>query len=427
MVTVVEGTTLTDEGPEPVRLGVEGQRFVDAPDGPADVVFEDGYLFPAAVDMHVHFREPGDEHKETLATGTRSAAFGGVALAADMPNTDPETTTVDAYEAKVARVEETAHVDVGLWAGVTADGACFELGDRATGYKLYAGPTTGELLLEDPEAWDEAVQAVAGTDRPMAVHAEHPKVLERAARRVEDPEDPRSHLQGRPGEAEAQVFERLAPLAERTGARLHGAHVSHPRSVDVLAEHGLTGEVTPHHVLLDEDDVIEQGAYAKVNPPIRSPSTRKALWSALAEGRLDAVASDHAPHTREEKDAGFEAAPSGLPGVETLYPMMLARAFEGELEVSRVLEACCARPAEILDVPAGRLEPGCWANLVHVPEQVGTVDGDRVHTKCGWTPFQGHPAVFPTDLMVRGEWALREGQLLAEPGDGRFVGGPAWA
>jgi len=426
MVTVIEGRQLTDEGPEEVRLGIQGERFVEPPEGPADVVFEDGYLVPAAVDMHVHFREPGDEHKETIATGSRSAAHGGVALAVDMPNTSPATTTVDAYETKAERVEDSAHVDVGLWAGVGPGMACFELGDRATGYKLYAGPTTGPLLVEDPEDWEEAVREVAGTDRPMAVHAEHPALLARAREQVTDPEDPDSHLRGRPGEAEARVFERLAPEAEHVGARLHGAHVSHPRSVRLLDRHGHTGEVTPHHVLLDTEDVREQGAYAKVNPPIRTPGTREQLFQALADERLGCVASDHAPHTREEKDAGFDAAPSGLPGVETLFPLMLARAYEGRLSVERVLDACCRRPAEVLDVDAGRLEPGHLANLAHVPEEAARLGAEDVHTKCGWTPFVGHPVVRPDALTVRGSWALREGQLVAEPGQGRFVGGPGW-
>ncbi len=374
----------------------------------------------------MHFREPGFEHKENLTTGSTSAAFGGVALAVDMPNTSPETTTVEAYEAKAERVEERAVVDVGLWAGVGPGGACFDLGDRATGYKLYAGPTTGELLVDEPASWDEAVEAVAGTDRPMAVHAEHPAMLARARDLEADPDDPASHLRMRPGEAEVRVIERLAPLAEDVGAKLHGAHVSDPRSAKILARYGLTSEVTPHHVLLDSDDVDRLGAYGKVNPPIRAPPTRKALFNALASGGLGCVASDHAPHTRDEKDAGFDAAPSGLPGVETLFPLMLAQAYEGHLPIDRVLEACCAQPADVLGVPAGRLSPGAWANLVHVPEETTPLDEDRLHSKCGWSPFDGHPAVVPESLMVRGAWTVRDRQLEAEPGDGRFVGGPGW-
>lgn len=426
MATVIEGTTLTGDGPEPLRLAIEGDRFVDPPNRAPDRTFEDGYLLPAAIDMHVHFREPGAEHKETIETGTRSAAHGGVALAVDMPNTSPATTTPDRYHAKAKRVEEDAHVDVGLWAGVTPEGTCFDLGDQATGYKLYAGPTTGELLVDDPDAWKRAVGEAAATDRPLAVHAEHPALLRRARDSIEDPDEPGSHLQSRPGKAEARVFETLAPLAERTGARLHGAHVSHPRSARVLNNHGLTTEVTPHHVLLDSRDVEEKGAFAKVNPPIRAPGTRKALARMLERGQLGCVASDHAPHTREEKSAGFDAAPSGLPGVETLYPLMLAAAYEERLPLARVLEACCRDPAEVLDVPAGRLEPGFWANLVHVPEQPETITDERVHTKCGWTPFEGREGVFPDAVMVRGDWVLREGELVSDPGQGRFVGGPGW-
>lgn len=426
MATVIEGTTLTSEGPEPVRLAIQDERFVEPPGTEPDITFEEGYLFPAAIDLHVHFREPGAEHKETIETGTRSAAHGGVALAVDMPNTDPATTTPERYEAKAKRVEETALVDVGLWAGVTPEGICFDLGDKATGYKLYAGPTTGELLVGDPDAWKTAVREAAPTQRPLAVHAEHPALLRRARDQIEDPDDPGSHLRSRPGKAEARVFETLAPLAEDVDARLHGAHVSHPRSARLLNRHGHTTEVTPHHVLLSSHDVQQQGAYAKVNPPIRAPGTRKALAGMLKEGTLQCVASDHAPHTREEKEAGFDAAPSGLPGVETLFPLMLAGAFDGRLTIERVLEACCSRPADILGVPAGRFEPGTWANLVHVPEDPVTITDEHVHSKCGWTPFEGHAGVFPDALMVRGSWALQGGDLVAKPGEGRFVGGPGW-
>lgn len=427
MAAILEGTTLTDAGPRELRIGVEGERFVEPGEGPADRVFEDGYLLPAAIDVHVHFREPGATHKEDLTTGSTSAAYGGVALAVDMPNTEPATTTVDRYEAKAERVEAKAVVDIGLWAGVGEEMACFDLGDRATGYKLYAGPTTGPLLLEEPEQWEEAVRHAAGTDRPMAVHAEHPALLARAREAEGHPEDPASHARMRPKEAEVRVIDRLAPLAATEGARLHGAHVSAPRSARILERHGLTSEVTPHHVLLDAKDVDRLGAYAKVNPPIRSPRTRKVLWEALTERQIGCVASDHAPHTREEKEAGFAQAPSGLPGVETLYPMMLAEALEGRIGVDRVLEACCRRPAELIGVPAGAVEPGRWANLVHVPEHPREIRSADLHSKCGWSPFEGRQGLFPDALMVRGSWVLEDGELTAQPGDGRFVGGPAWA
>lgn len=425
MVTVVEGKTLTSAGEELVRLGIEGERFVE-PGGPADLSFEEGYLFPAAIDIHVHFREPGDEHKEDLVTGTTSAAFGGVGLAVDMPNTDPATTTVDAYEAKAQRVDERALVDVGLWAGVGPEGACFDLGDRATGYKLYAGPTTGPLLVAEPEQWDEAVRHAAGTGRPLAVHAEHPALLARAREAERHPDDPASHARSRPGEAEVRVIDRLAPKAATAGTRLHGAHVSDPRSARILERHGHTSEVTPHHVLLDSHDVEEQGAFAKVNPPIRAPSKRKALFRALSQGRIGCVASDHAPHTVEEKEAGFDEAPSGLPGVETLFPLMLAKALEGEIAIDRVVDACCRSPAEVVDVPAGRLEVGALANLVHVPEAPREIRGDDLHSKCGWTPYEGRQGVFPDTLFVRGRPVIEDGELVAEPDQGRFVGGPAW-
>jgi dihydroorotase len=422
---VVEGTTLTPEGPQPIEIGIQEGRFVE-PDGSVDRRFEDGYLLPAAIDAHVHFREPGDTHKEDIASGTASAAFGGVAMACQMPNTDPAVTTRERYERVANRVEAGAHVDVGTWAGVGPNFDCFELGDEATGYKLYAGPTTGDLLMDDPGQWAEAVDRVAETDRPLAVHAEDPGILTEARRAEDDPEQPAAHARMRPPEAEVRVLERLVDHASRTGARLHAAHVSDPRTVDLIRGHDLTCEVTPHHVFLDGKDVERLGTRGKVNPPVRSANIRSQLWDRLRSGDIDLFASDHAPHTLDEKDVSFHEAPSGLPGVETIYPLALAQCFDGQIEIDRVLEACCRAPADLLDVPAGRLEPGSWANLVHVPEEPTRIGEREVRTRCGWTPFEDRQGVFPTHLMVRGAWVLEDGELSAEPGQGRFVGGPAW-
>lgn len=424
---VLEGTTLTADGPVPVRLGIDGERFVDPGDAPADVVFDDGFVLPAAIDIHVHYRDPGSPDKEDLTSGTTSAAFGGVALSCDMPNTDPATVTVEAYEDKARLVEEKAVTDVGLWAGLGADLAATALGDRATGYKLYAGPTTGHLLLADPASWKRAVAAVAPSGRPLAVHAEHPAVLDEARSHERRPDEPASHARSRPGRAEVEALTVISQEARRLGARLHGCHLSDPRSVDLAARAGFTTEVTPHHLFLDDADVDRLGAYAKVNPPVRDRATREALFEALASGRIDCVASDHAPHTRAEKEGGFDKAPSGLPGVETLYPMMLAEALAGRVTIERVLEACCTRPAGILGVPAGRLAPDHWASFVHVGEAPRTIRAEELHSRCGWTPFEGRAGLFPTSLAVRGRWVLEDGQLKARPGEGRFVGGPGWA
>lgn len=409
-----------------MRIGVEGGRFVEAGDREPDTVFEDGFLLPAAIDMHVHFRDPGFPAKEDLTTGTTSALFGGVALAVDMPNTDPATLTPKRYEEKVALVEQRAVVDVGLWAGIGSGLEALELGDRATGYKLYAGPTTGDLLVEDPELWKRAVAQVAATNRPMIVHAEDPETLRAALGQEQDPEDPLSHERSRPAEAEVKVLELLAQEAERTGTHLHAAHVSDPRSPRVMRAHGLTSEITPHHLLLDSSHVQRLGTQAKCNPPIRSPEHQQGLWQAFVDGEIDAVASDHAPHTKDEKALSFEQAPSGIPGVETLYPLLLAKWLAGEVPLKRVIEACCQAPARILGVPAGGLAPGQWANLVHVPETPRQIRAEDLHSRCGWSPFEGMPGLFPDAVMVRGQWALREGALEAKPGDGRFVGGPGW-
>ncbi|MFB6303601.1 MAG: dihydroorotase [Haloferacaceae archaeon] len=384
----------------------DGERVVDA-DG--------ALLLPGAVDVHVHFREPGFPHKETWTTGSRSAAAGGVTCVVDQPNTDPPTTTGPAFDVK-ARHARASLVDYGLNGGVSPDWdpavldrPLFALGE------VFLADSTGDMGI-DADLFREALERAADAGVTVTVHAEDATLFDEGARERSDADAWSAY---RTAEAEIAAVERALDVAADVGASIHVAHTSTPEAVDLVAETpGATCEVTPHHLLLSRDDLSELGTFGRMNPPLRSAERRAALYERLVDGAVDVVATDHAPHTREEKDAAIWEAPSGVPGVETMVPLLLARARDPSdpLTVERLRDAVARRPAERFDLPGkGRVEPGADADLALYPAGARPVEGADLHSKCGWTPFEGQPGCFPA-------WTLLRGDPVYDPG-GRFGDG----
>ncbi|MFB6301900.1 MAG: dihydroorotase [Haloferacaceae archaeon] len=373
----------------------EGERVVDA-DG--------ALLLPGAVDVHVHFREPGDPHKETWTTGSRSAAAGGVTTVVDQPNTDPPTTTGPAFDVK-ARHARASLVDYGLNGGVTADWDPDALFDRpifALG-EVFLADSTGDMGI-DVDLFREAAGRAAAAGVTVTVHAEDATLFDEGARERSDPDAWSAY---RTAEAEIAAVERALEIAADAGAALHVAHTSTPEAVDLVADApGATCEVTPHHVLLARDDLPDLGTFGRMNPPLRSEERRRGLYERVVDGTVDCVATDHAPHTRAEKDASVWDAPSGVPGVETMVPLLLARARtpDDPLTVPRLRDAVARCPAERFALPAkGRIEAGADADLALYPDGTRPVRGEDLHSKCGWTPFEGRAGCFPAWTLCRGE------------------------
>ncbi len=374
----------------------EGERVVDA---------DSRLLLPGAVDAHVHLREPGFSHKETWGTGSRSAAAGGVTTVVDQPNTDPATTTGGAFDRKT-RLARAAVVDYGINGGVTADWTPEALFDRplcALG-EVFLADSTGDMGV-DEAAFRAALERAAAADTLVTVHAEDASLFDERARARDDPDAWSAY---RTAEAEVTAVERALELADAVGARLHVAHTSTPEAVDLVAGTRHTCEATPHHLLLDRSALDDLGTLGRMNPPLRSPDRRAGLYERLVDGRVDVVATDHAPHTRAEKDADVWSAPSGVPGVETMVPLLLARARDGAdpLTVDRVREATARAPATRFDLPSkGRVEPGADADFALYEAEPRPVGGDALHSRCGWTPFEGWPGVFPSLTVLRGDVA----------------------
>jgi len=416
---VIRNATLADGRERDVRI--DGDR-IDAVgedlDGETLVDADGKRLLPGMIDAHVHFRQPGYGHKETWASGSRSAAAGGVTTVVDQPNTDPATVTGDAFDEK-AEFAADSLVDWGINGGVTEDWDPESLFDRplfALG-EVFLADSTGDMGI-DAELFADACRRAAEEDVVVTVHAEDAELFDESvpprSTDTASGDEPRADAESRDdadawsayrtATAEEAAVERAVGVGGNVGASVHVAHTSTPEGVDAARAGGATCEVTPHHLFLSREDLDDLGTFGRMNPPLRSEARREALFERLADGEVDVVATDHAPHTREEKDASIWDAPSGVPGVETALPLLLQAASEGRLSYERVRDVTAANPADIFDLPQkGKVEAGRDADLVLVdPGDSREIRGGDLHSKCGWTPFEGMTGVFPELTLVRG-------------------------
>jgi dihydroorotase len=387
------------------------------------------HVLPGVMDTQVHFREPGNEHKEDLETGSRAAILGGVTAVFEMPNTNPPTTTRAAIEDKLARAKNRMHCDYAFYAGATPDnvGALGEL-ERipgVCGVKAFLGSSTGTLLLSKPE---DILAALKSGTRRMAVHSEDEDRLElRKELRVTG--DPRSHPLWRDVETARASTERVLRLAKQAGRRLHVLHVTTAEELPLLAaaRDYATVETTPQHLTLAAPECYERlGTYAQMNPPIRESRHRDALWAAVREGLIDVIGSDHAPHTRAEKDKTYPDTPSGMPGVQTLATILLDHVNAGRMSLERFVDLTSAGAARIFGIAAkGRIALGFDADFTIVDmNKTRRIENSWIASRCGWTPFDGMETKgWPVMTIIRGRTVMRDHAVVAE-GQGapiRFV------
>ncbi len=370
----------------------------------------DAVILPAATDPHVHLREPGGPNvAESIPTGTIEAALGGVTLVGDMPNTEPPVDDADAVESKVHRVRGRAAIDVLIFAAASRPAALGRLARIAGGFKLYLSPTTGISETVRLDELPALLKRLSRLGLPVTVHAEDPSRFVTGG----PPRDPVGWNARRPVASEDSALTHL--LAAPPGLRLNVAHVTTAGAASRLRAAGVAFEVTPHHLLLSERS--GRDARFKVNPPLRSETARRELWEMFGRGEVPILASDHAPHPREAKrDLPFEKAPSGMPGVETILPLLLARVRSGDLDLGVLLAAACDRPARWFGQPLGRIAAGHRANLLVVDFRARSrIDAHRLHAPCGWTAFEGQEAVFPREHYRDGERIVEDGEYVGRP------------
>jgi dihydroorotase len=431
--------------PQPGDVGITDGRIaaVGAPGtlrGEAHMDARDLLVLPGAIDMHVHFREPGLERKEDIWHGTRAAAAGGVTLVADMPNTLPPVTDADVLVDKVARVRERAWVDVALWAGGTrVDQLAAMRSAGAIGLKVYMtrprradDPYSDDLSMPGDDRFRAVLTESARLGWPVSVHVSDPDAedAERARLRAVADDDARLVCRSMRGAGVLRALQRVLDLAAETGARVHIAHLSlAPASAVELvrraraAGSAVTCELPPP--ALSEDALAELGT--RGTPFAFSDEECEAFWDAIADGTVDCVATDHAPHTLEDKrvDApSVWSAPTGYPAVETSLPLMLDAMLAGRFPMARLVEATATAPARILGLARkGALDVGFDADLVLVdPAGATQVDEARLHSKAGWSPFHGRRlAGRIVATLLRGEVVARDGEIVAERPGGRLV------
>jgi dihydroorotase len=389
-----------------VCIGIDNGRIsAVGADLPADKKFhfEDYLALPGGVDIHTHMREPGMTHKEDFFTGTRSAAFGGTTTILDMPNNDPPADNARALEEKLDMVMDKANVDFGLFGQLSDIDEIEKMAKIAIGFKLFMSETTSAYGSRSPPEIMLNQRPLAG--RVVTVHAEDPSLFTR-----DQCDDLHRHNLIRNMKAETEAVKKI--LTVESPVKLNLAHLTIKENVDMAQKRKASFEITPHHALLDES--LNTGAFGKVNPPLRKKPVAEKLFEVLKTGRA-IIASDHAPHTIKEKSLSFAEAPSGIPGVETRVPLMLALAEKGVLRHSAVQDMCCQLPADLFGLKKGRIEPGYDADIAFYDlERVVKIEAGNLHSKCGWTPFEGFSAIFPVGVMLRGNMIVRGGQLVME-------------
>ena len=382
------------------------------------------HVLPGVIDSQVHFREPGLEWKEDLETGSLAAVLGGVTSVFEMPNTDPSTTTPDLMLDKLERARRM-HCDHAFYAGATNENADvlaeMERIRGCCGVKVFMGASTGSLLVAEDEGVERVLNAI---NRRAAFHSEDEhRLAERRSLAVEG--DWTSHIVVRDAKAAMMSTERLVRLAHKTGKRIHVLHISTAEEMVFLAKHRdvASVEATPQHLTLEAPDCyLELGARAQMNPPMREAHHREGLWKGLQAGIVDVIGSDHAPHTLEEKARPYPQSPSGMPGVQTLVPVMLDHVNAGRLTLERFVDLTSHGPQRIFGIAGkGRMAVGWDADftLVDMKESREITD-DWSASKSGWTPFHGKTVTgWPMATMVRGRTVMRDGELVE-----RAVGEP---
>ncbi len=405
-------------------VGVRGGKIVEIGDlskASAGEVFDAKGLtvLPGVIDTQVHFREPGLEWKEDLETGSRAAVLGGVVAVFEMPNTEPTTTDPDALADKLSRAKGRMHCDHAFYVGGTHENAKW-LGELerlpgACGVKVFMGASTGSLLVQDDEGIEQVLRHI---NRRAAFHSEDEYRL--ADRRpLARTGDWTSHPEVRDAQSAIQSTERLVRIATALGKRIHVLHVTTAAEVEFLARHKdvASVEFTPQHLTLEGPEAYERlKGYAQMNPPIRDAQHRAALWHGIANGVADVLGSDHAPHTSEEKARPYPASPSGMPGVQTLLPVMLTHVAEGRLTLDRLIDLTSHGANRIFNLAdKGRLAAGYDADITIVDLKAKrTIRHDMMASRVGWTPFDGMEAKgWPMATIIRGTVVMRDDEVIA--------------
>ena len=417
------GTIVNQDGVWRGDVGIDGGRIARlggiASSAAGEAFDATGlHVLPGIIDSHVHFREPGGETQEDLESGSRAAVLGGVTAVFDMPNTDPPTTTAGALADKVRRATGRMFCDFAFYPGATKENIDelpeLERLQGAAAIKVFMGSSTGNLLVDDPVLLRRILLLAR---RRVAFHAEDEARLN-ARKDLRREGDPASHSEWRDPEAAVMATRSLLQLAREAGKRVHILHVSTGEEMALVAANRdlATAEATPHHLLLTAPDAYERlGARAQMNPPLRDEAQRASIWDAVRQGIADTIGSDHAPHLLSAKAKPYPASPSGMPGVQTLVPLMLDAVNAGRLTIERFVDLTSHGPARVFGIAGkGRIAVGYDADLTLVDMNARRViNNDWIASRCGWTPYDGRTVSgWPVATIIRGRIAMRDDAII---------------
>ena len=380
----------------------------------------DKVVLPGIIDTQTHFREPGSTDVEDLESGSRAAVLGGVTSLFEMPNTNPPTSNLVEFDKKLQLAKNRMHSNYAFYFGATPDNIeqLSKLKDveGCCGVKLFAGSSTGKLLV-DKEADIEKV--ISNSDRVVSIHSEDEEILNLRKKFIKEG-DVHSHPEWRNTECAISSTRRVVKIAERYNKKIHVLHVTTKEEVDFLAMHkkNVTFEITPQHLTLYAPDCYDKlGTYAQMNPPLRTKEHYDRLWVAIKNNIVDVLGSDHAPHSKENKNKNYPNTPSGMPGVQTIFPIMLDHVNNGKLTLEQLIKLMCENPCKIFGIKnKGYLKEGYDADLTiaNMNKEV-TIKDEMIASKCGWTPFNNHKVKgFPVGTIVNGNLVMSDGKVIAQ-------------
>ncbi len=380
----------------------------------------DKVVLPGIIDTQVHFREPGSTDSEDLESGSRAAVLGGVTALFEMPNTNPPTSNLVEFDKKLQAAKNRMHSNYAFYFGATPDNtdqlAQLKDVEGCCGVKLFAGSSTGNLLV-DKEADIEKV--ISSSDRIVSIHSEDEEIINLRKKFIKKG-DVHSHAEWRNVEVAMSSTRRVVKIAERYNKRIHVLHVTTREEVDFLAMHkkNVTFETTPQHLTMYAPDCYDKlGTYAQMNPPLRTKEHYDRLWVAIKNNIVDVLGSDHAPHLKKNKDKEYPNTPSGMPGVQTIFPVMLDHVNNGKLSLQQLINLMCENPCKIFGIKnKGYIKEGLDADLTiaDLNKEV-TIKNEMIASKCGWTPFNNYKVKgFPVGTIVNGHLVMSDGKVIEE-------------
>ncbi|MDC2987123.1 dihydroorotase [Candidatus Pelagibacter bacterium] len=380
----------------------------------------DKVVLPGIIDTQVHFREPGSTDAEDLESGSRAAVLGGVTSLFEMPNTNPPTSNLVEFDKKLQAAKNRMHSNYAFYFGATPDNidqlAKLKDVEGCCGVKLFAGSSTGNLLV-DKEADIEKV--ISSSDRIVSIHSEDEDIIKLRKKFIKKG-DVHSHAEWRNTEVAMSSTRRVVKIAERYNKKIHVLHVTTREEVDFLAMHkkNVTFETTPQHLTMYAPDCYDKlGTYAQMNPPLRTKEHYDSLWVAIKNDIVDVLGSDHAPHLKQNKDKEYPNSPSGMPGVQTIFPVMLDHVNNGKLTLQQLINLMCENPCKIFGIKnKGFLKEGYDADLtVADMNKEVVIKNELIASKCGWTPFNNHKVKgFPVATIVNGHIVMSNGKVMVE-------------